>query len=118
MAAAYVANWIAANAALAGTWLIMQAQAADIERWLGGSVLLLVSVYLVRWALKVSAANEASTRSALDACNKRAEQAEARLDEVYRKYDTERRLRLDLEALGCTDERHHERRHDPREEPE
>lgn len=111
-----MAAWMAGASIATTTWVIGQISDLDFERWVGGGIMVGVAVYMVRWALRVSSRNEESTLIALKVSNERADQADVRnrelrleLVELTTKYEIERRLRMELELLGCKDHRHNPR---------
>lgn len=86
-------------------------EAMDVERWVGGGIIVAAGIFLVRWSLKTSERVESTYVKALAAANSRAERCEKECVEVRQLYETERTLRMQLEQQGITD-----RRHDPRQE--
>lgn len=107
--AAPIANLVGVMLVPVGAFIA--ADSADVERWVGGGVIVAAGVFLVRWALKTSERVESTYLKALTAANERADRAEKSRMEYQIMYETERELRMQLEQRGMTD-----RRHDPRED--
>ena len=108
----HVGNYIGSVMVFVGAWTLAQASLDNVERYIGGSIIIVVGAFIIRWVLKTSERVEATWSGALVAANDRAERAEARclslqkrLDEMGTKYATERSLRLSLEERGLTDRR-------------
>lgn len=86
-----------------GTFIGLAAD--DMERYIGGGVVVLAGVFMVRWALRTSERVEATYHGALQAAYDRAAAAEAEADRYQRLYETERELRVALEQSGLADRR-------------
>jgi len=111
----YMGHWVGGSMVVIGSWMLAQATLDNVERFIGGSIIIVVGAFIIRWVLKTSERVEATWSGALEAANMRAEKAEARcmkyqheVDEVEAKYDVERKLRISLEERGPGDRRKHE----------
>lgn len=109
----FLGQWLGGLFLLTGLWIMSQATIDNIERFAVGSIVIAAGMLIVRWVLKTSERVEATWSGAVKAANERAERAEARnitlqseKDEVQRKYDQERALRISLEESGLRDRRH------------
>jgi hypothetical protein len=111
----YFGHWIGGSMVIIGSWILAQATLDNVERFVGGSIIVIVGAFIIRWVLKTSERVEATWSGALEAANIRAEKAELRcvkyqeeIDLAEAKYDQERQLRISLEERGLTDRRKHE----------
>ena len=111
----YFGHWIGGAMVIIGSYILAQATLDNAERFLGGSIIVIVGAFIIRWVLKTSERVEATWSGALVAANDRAEKAEARclkyqqeVDIAEAKYDVERKLRISLEERGLGDRRKHQ----------
>lgn len=115
----FLGNLIGGVFVFTGSWLVAQATFDTVERFIGGSVILVAGILIIRWVLKTSERVEKYWTGALAAATDRAEKAEIRADrsreecdEIRKERDnalsalaTERALRVSLEESGLTDRR-------------
>lgn len=113
--AIYFGHWVGGSMVFLGAWMLAQATLDNAERFVGGSIIVIVGAFIIRWVLKTSERVESTWSGALIAANERAEKSEARclkyqeeIDAAESKYDQERKLRISLEESGLTDRRKHE----------
>lgn len=113
--AIYAGHWAGGSMVIFGAWVLAQTTLDNAERFLGGSIIVIVGAFIIRWVLKTSERVEAIWSGALEAANCRAEEAEKRCthlteerDEASRRYDQERKLRISLEEHGIEDRRKRE----------
>jgi hypothetical protein len=118
--AIYAGHWIGGSMVIFGTWLMAQSALDNVERYVGGSLVIVVGSLIIRWVLKTSERVEALWSGALLAANERATKSEERadrceercikyqheIDMAEAKYDQERLLRISLEEKGIADRRH------------
>lgn len=98
--------------AIATFGAFVAADSSDVERFVGGGIIVTAGVLLVRWALKTSERVESTYVQALASANSRAERCEKECGDLRRMYDQERTLRIQLEQQGMSN-----RRTDPRDIP-
>lgn len=111
-AALIAGHWVGGAMLFAGTWLITQANLDAVDRYVGGSIIVIAGAFIIRWVLKTSERVEATWTKAVGVAEHRAEVAEERcekmrkaIDELTLKYEQERQLRISLEGMGLIDRR-------------
>lgn len=110
----YAGHWVGGTMVLFGAWIVAQTTLDNAERFLGGSIILIVGGFIIRWVLKASERVEATWSGAIEKAEAAAEKAEDRadaadarcaayqkeIDAIEAKYDEERKLRISLEERG------------------
>jgi len=118
--AIYAGHWVGGSMVIFGSWFMAQTSLDNAERYIGGSIIIVVGSLIIRWVLKTSERVEAFWSGALIAANERAAKSDERADRAEErclkyqheidmaeaKYDQERLLRISLEEKGIADRRH------------
>lgn len=89
-----------------GLWTVAQSTiGTELERYIGGGILVVVALAIVRWVTQASERIESLWTGAVNLATERAERAEDRIeelehtvDELRRKLDNERVLRASFET--------------------